>query len=296
MPSDRLDRIERWMQAVIMHPGGVPSGIESDAAQLQLPVSIEHADRVITRSLALTSIERLEIYANAYYARLLECLHEEFPTLVHAVGDEAFDALAIGYLQHYPSTSYTLAELGGDFPKYLAESRPTNDAEDETFEAWTDFLIDLATLERLYGEVFDGPGVEGQSLLNATQVAGITADRWPSARLVPACCLKLVQLRYPAHEYISAVRRREDPPPPEPEETYLAVTRRDFVIRRIPLSHVQFALLSPLVNGEPVGKAIESMAELFDGDLSEMAASLQVWFSDWAAAGFFQSVELPSQN
>ena len=296
MSGDRLDQIERWMQAVIMHPGGVTSGIESDAAQLQLPVSVEQADRVITRSLALTSIDRLEIYANAYYARLLECLHEEFPTLVHVIGDEAFDALAIGYLQHYPSTSYTIAQLGGDFPKYLEESRPTNDAEDEAFEGWTDFLIDLATLERLYSEVFDGPGVEGRSLLNAAQLADIVPDRWPNARLVPACCLKLVKLRYPAHEYISAVRRKEDPPAPELEETFLAVTRRDFVIRRIPLSRVQFALLSPLVKGESVGKAIESMAESFDGDVGEMAASLQVLFADWAAAGFFQSVELPSPD
>ena len=50
-------------------------------------------------------------------------LREEFTATRYAVGDELFDALAFGYLQHYPSRSYTLNTLGEQFPKFLAESR-----------------------------------------------------------------------------------------------------------------------------------------------------------------------------
>lgn len=292
MSANHLDRIQRWMQAVIMHPGGVLPGISSEDARLQIAVSPAQVDHVITRSHSLTSIERLEIYANAYYARLLECLHEEFPALVHAVGEEAFDALAIGYLQNYPSTSYTLAQVGSSFPKYLAETRPASGTGGQGFEEWTDFLIDLSSLERLYGEVFDGPGVEGLGLLDAMQLAAIPLGRWPAARLVPACCLKLVNLRFPVHEYITAVRFKEDPPPPKPADTYLAVTRRDYVIRRTPLSAPQYWLFNALVNGATIGEVIGQAAQLFDGDATGLADSLRNWFADWAAAGFFQSVEL----
>ena len=58
---------------------------------------------MIGRSRALASDARLEIYVDAYYERLMECLREEFAATRHAVGDELFDALAFGYLQHYPS-------------------------------------------------------------------------------------------------------------------------------------------------------------------------------------------------
>ena len=86
--------------------------------------------RIVTRSQSLTSTERLQIYANAYFARLFECLHEEFPALLHALGEETFDAFAFGYLQQYPSRSYTLAELGRNFAAYLAEVRPRGEQND----------------------------------------------------------------------------------------------------------------------------------------------------------------------
>ena len=82
-----LNRIQQWMQSVITHPDGVVGGIESDGARRQIDVATENIEQVITPSQTLTSIERLEIYGNAYYARLLECLHDEYPALVHALGE-----------------------------------------------------------------------------------------------------------------------------------------------------------------------------------------------------------------
>src|SRR5437016_4065691 len=127
--SLELSHIQRWMQSVIMHPDGVVAGISSDAAREHIDLGPEDVGQVIARSAALTSIERLQIYANAYYARLFECLHEEFPALLQALGDETFDAFALGYLQKYPSRSYTLCNLGRDFPRYLAETRPRDESD-----------------------------------------------------------------------------------------------------------------------------------------------------------------------
>jgi hypothetical protein len=295
--ANNLDRIERWMQAVIMHPAGVQSGICSEDAQRQFPVSPEQVEQVVTRSESLTAIERLGIYANAYYARLLECLRQEFPSLAHALGEDAFDAHAVNYLRERPSTSYTLADLGADFPKFLARSIPEADASagDEApgFRTWMSFLIELAGVERLYSEVFDGPGVEGQRLLEAARLEAIPPSNWPQVRLIPVCCLKLLTLRFPVHEYITAVRQKLDPAPPQRADTYLAVTRRNYIIRRVPLSRPQFLLLSALVGGTPVGEAIGQAATSFEGGDNELADSLRHWFFDWAAAGFFKSVSKP---
>ncbi len=119
-----LDRIQRWMQSVLMHPGGVAEGVASAAAREHLEIGPEEIEQVVTPSRALTAMDRLSIYGNAYYARLLECMRDEFPVLAHALGEELFDAFAVGYLQKYPSRSYTLNDLATSFPRYLAETRP----------------------------------------------------------------------------------------------------------------------------------------------------------------------------
>ena len=126
-----LDAVQRWMQAVIMHPDGVAAGLDSETARQHLDVPPEEVESVVSRSQALSSVERLSIYANAYYARLLECLGEEFPVLKQTLGEETFDAFAFGYLQMYPSRSYTLGKLGENFARFLAETRPVEDTSDE---------------------------------------------------------------------------------------------------------------------------------------------------------------------
>ena len=93
------------MHAVITHPEGVAAGLDSQEARSEIDVVASQVEQVVDPSKRRTSIERIEVYANAYYARLLECLRDEFPALFHAVGEEVFDGLAFGYLQAYPSTA-----------------------------------------------------------------------------------------------------------------------------------------------------------------------------------------------
>jgi hypothetical protein len=285
-----LEQIQRWMQAVVMHPVGVAEGIASAEARGHIDVGPDEAESVVTRSRTLTALERLAIYGYAYYARLLECLREEFPVLKHALGEEVFDAFAVGYLHQYPSRSYTLFQLGANFPRYLAETRPEGGGEGLPAD-WPDFLIDLATLERTFNEVFDGPGVEGERLLDADRLRALAPERLLEARLVGVPCLRLLTPRYPVHQYFTAVRRHQDPDPPGPAETCLAVTRRRYVVRHFELSRPAYELLHALLAGEPVGVAISRVAEAAGPDLERLATNLQAWFQDWAREGFFSAVE-----
>ncbi len=283
-----LNAIQRWMQAVLMHPGGAAEGVASDAARQVIAVTPEQAEQVVTRSQALSGLDRLAIYSRAYYARLLDCLRESYPVLHGAIGEEAFDAFAVAYLQKYPSRSYTLNDLGTRFPGYLRESRP----DDEPGPGWPDLVIDLATLELTYNEIFDGPGVEGRRLLCPEHLRAIPPERWPEARLVAVPCLRLLELRFPVHRYYSAVRRKKAAEFPEPEETLLAVTRRRYVVRRYELSRPQFVLLDAILQGQSVGDAIQLAAKTGDTDVDRFAGDLQEWFRHWTAEGLFRAVEL----
>ncbi len=288
-----LGPIQRWMQATIMHPDGVAAGIDSAEARSHLDLGPDDAELVVTRSRAQTALERLAIYSYAYYARLLECLREEYPVLKHALGEEVFDGFAAEYLRLYPSRSYTLFQLGVHFPRFLAETRPDRAEEKRAGPDWPDFLIDLATLERTFNEVFDGPGVEGEPLLQlaAEQLGAISPERILEARLVGVPCLRLLALRYPVHQYFSAVRRHEEPDLPEPADTYLAVTRRRYVVRHYELSPPAYHLLQALLAGESVGQAIGRAVEAGGADLDSLSDKLWRWFHDWAAEGFFGAVE-----
>jgi hypothetical protein len=292
-PRRELGRIERWMQSVITHPGGVAAGIDSPRARAEIDLSAGEVELVVNRSKSQTSLERLQIYAGAYYARLLECLREEFPAVAHAAGPEAFGEFVLRYLQAYPSRSYTLAKLGDKFPDFLAETRPADAASGDA-PSWPDFLIDLARLERAYSEVFDGPGIERRTLLGADELLAIPQSRWGEVTLVAAECLRLASFRFPVHEYASAVRQKQPAAQPLPAPTFLAITRRDYVVRRIPLSDVQYELLGRIVAGEPLGEAIARAADQFDGDVDGFAAALERWFQEWTAAQFFREVRCGS--
>lgn len=286
MKPQSLDVVQQWFQAVVTHPGGVAGGIAGEDAQCLIRLDRTELEQVVRRSGNLTAEERLSIYANAYWARLLECLGDGFPVLRTALGEDVFDSFAFEYLQRYPSRSYTLDQLGERFSQFLDETRPP-DAE------WPDFLVDLARLEQTLAKVFDGPGVEGQRLLTHDDLQGLPPERFAGARLVPVVCLRLLAFRYPVNAYYTAVRHAEEGeavPIPEPAEELVAVLRRDFVVRRYSLSRPQHALLEAVRAGATVGQAIEAAAGASEAGDDALAADLQAWFRFWTAEGFFQSV------
>jgi hypothetical protein len=288
MAEHELSQIQRWMQAVITHPGGAAEGLNSDEARAQLDIVPADVEQVISPSQQQTSLERLAIYAQAYFARLSECLRAEFPMTVEAIGEELFDEFAVEYLRHYPSQSYTLDRLGASFAQFLAETRPPSDDEDH---AWLDFLPDLARLEWNIAEVFDGPGAEQLALLSHDALTAIPPECWSDIRLVSVPCLRIVEFAFPIDAYYRALRAKQEPLPPARAATWLAITRRDYVVRHYPLSSTEATLLAGLVAGRPLGESIERAAPP-DGDLDRFAAQLRGWFQHWSAEGFFQRVEI----
>ncbi len=285
--SRDLDQLQRWMQTVISWPGGVEAGIASEAAQSKIPMEASELETIVTASSQQTSLERMGIYANAYYARLLECLSEEFPALVCAMGKAAFGAFSMEYLQEYHPSSYTLSELGAYFPQFLKAQRPPSE---ESEVNWTDFLIELATLERVYSEVFDGPGIEQEELLTAETLNSIKPEEWPGISLKMAPCFRLMQFQFPVHEYISHARKGDTPQVPEQQLTCLAITRRNYIVRRETITPAEFLLLSQLQQGVNVGNAISDMAESDLVEPDELGAKLHEWFKRWTTAAFFIDV------
>lgn len=286
-----LKKLQRWVQEVITNPDGIAAGVESSSARQQIDISASQIEQVVERSTRLSSAERLAVYGNAYFARLIECLGEEFPATRYALGEETFESFALGYMTHAPSASYSLGFLGERFAQYLTDTRP----DDVPKPGWPDFLIDLATLERTYAEVFDGPGPENLDTLKPEDLQAVPPELVSEIRLVAVPSLRLLEASFPVHEYVTAVRRDQSPEIPLPVETLLVITRRDFVVRRGTVSRAEFQLLRAILDGNTLGQAIAIAAEeIPDGSDDELAANLSKWFQHWAGAGWFLRVELPN--
>ncbi len=297
----QLDVVERWFQTVITHPEGVDEGVGSSQAQQLIRLGRDQLEQVILRSKKLTAAERVSIYANAYYARLVECLGECFPILKKALGEEVFGGFALEYLQRYPSQSYTLNRLGENFSRFLEETRPdrSDDGDRPAKANWPDFLFDLATLEWTVAQVFDGPGIEHERILAAADLQALPAERFGQARLIPVVCLRLLTFRYPVNDYYTAARRageNEQVALPDPSIEHVAITRRDYIVRRHTLTPPQRALLEALQTGVTVTEAISAAAEISQLEDDELAGELQSWFRFWVAECFFQAVVLPSED
>jgi len=291
-----LSTLQRWFQSVISHPQGISSAIDTEEAQKLIAMKRSELEQVIKRSKNLTAEERLGIYANAYYARLLECLRESFPVLAKTLGHDVFDEFAFDYLQQYPSKSYTLNRLGDHFAKFLDDTRPDRTEAAPSPQAdWPDFLIDLARLEWNIEKVFDGPGNEGQPILLASDLQKLTAQQFGQSKLIPVVSLQLLEFRYPINDYYTAARKAKEtsdcPPPPEPRRQFLALTRRDFIVRRSELSAPQHALLTALKEARPVTEAITAAADHTHSTPEQFAVEIGQWFQTWTAAGFFERIE-----
>jgi hypothetical protein len=270
-----LERVQRWLQAVIVHPGAVGDAIASDAAARE--VSPERLADLIRPSHSLTPTERVEIYHDMYLLRMIEALEADYPAVRHFLGEDAFVELVEDYVQAHPSRSYTLNRLGDHLPEFLRQS---------TERAHAAFLHDLACLELAITEVFDE---EESAVLAPEQVRAVPEERWPGARLRPVRAFRLLTFEHPVLRWLDAAHRKASAPEPVRRSSRVAVYRHRYSVLRLELSRPEHALLAALAGGAPLAEAVAAASAI-----RERRREREVFtaFRTWIAEGMFSSVDL----
>jgi len=270
--ADRLARVQRWMQACILAEGPVGQAIRTSPATKEFPAS--RAPGLIRPSRTLAPLDRLEIYRGMYELRLTEALRTDYPGLAHFLGEEQFAELARLYITAHPSRSYTLNRLGDGLPGFLddVEGLPR-----------PQLAKDLARLELLSTFVFDE---EESPTAGPEAISRFSYQQWDDLRFTPIRALRLVELSYPAHRYLEALRSEDALPRLRPAQTRLAVYRRDFRVFYLPLTHPAYALLQSLCEGLTLGEAVQAMFDA--GGTGE--GPVYEWFRNWFTERLFQRV------
>ncbi|MBI2922445.1 MAG: putative DNA-binding domain-containing protein [Planctomycetes bacterium] len=279
-PRAKLNAVENWMQEVITHPGGIGAGESSSAARSHMDLGAGAIERLIGPSRNLTSRQRLQIYSNMYFWRLIDILAEEYPTVRHVLGPPRFGRLAVAFLTAHPSRSYSLNVLSAGFPDFVR-----SEAGRLPRRA---FLADVARVERTMEEVFDAPDARP---LTTKEFRAIPMGRWATGRIRMTPALRLLALDHPVDAFMAAVREERQADVPRRRKEWLAVFRSGYSVWRARLSEERFTLLGALVAGKSLPDAFEACAALRGFDEGRFTAALPVWFKRWASEGFFCGVE-----
>ena len=272
-----LERIQRWMTACILDQGDYEHAIHSPDAQAA--ITAEDAASVVVPSKTLTAPERLDIYRGMYLLRMEEALSIDYPAMKNFLGEDEFMRVVAEYVKLYPSRSYTLNRLGDRFPEFLQtmDDLPRKD-----------FCCELARLELALTEVFDAPETPA---LTEEAVKAVPPDAWETALLKPVAAFRLVELKYPASQYIGAVDEENEYPRLARKRNWVVAYRRQYRVHRMDLAQPAYELLSAMASGRTVGEAIvDVMTRKWRPAVKE--SQLFTWFRDWMAEGLFQAVEL----
>lgn len=201
-----------------------------------------------------SATDRISVYAEAYFSRIVEALASDFRALRRVLGEESFSKIVADYLKMYPSRTTNIGEVGSSLPQFLSGYAPESP-----------YLSDLAALE--------WAAIESFYSREADAVAAVL-DRDPS------------ELRFSLHPSVRFVdtswnieniwRGREDEFENVPAHTLLVFRTPSGAAAVEALDAIAPQVLLHFSKGLSLGAVCERLPPEFD------PARLSEWFARWS--------------
>jgi hypothetical protein len=254
-----------------------PEGVAKELAKRGIPERDVAA--IIGGDGRASAVERLDIYANMYFFRILDVLRGDYPKLVAVVGDEAFHDLATDYLQAHPSRHPSLRFAGAALPGFLARQLP---AGQRPWLAERPWLVDLAALEWARVDVFDRGDAD---LLAREALATVAPEDFAAIALAPVPASALVPAAWAVEDVWRAVEdeRAPEPPAPAADGHAVLVWRRGVTVHHRAVGAGERRALERLFARTTFGALCATLGETLDSE--QAAAELAVgclgqWLAD----------------
>ncbi|HUY27627.1 MAG TPA: DNA-binding domain-containing protein [Candidatus Binataceae bacterium] len=267
MPPE-LKRIQELLYRLITAPGGAAEGL---AAERGLPRGGLGA--VIGGDDRLSAVERVDIYANMYFYRLLDVLRHDYPATAAALGEANFHNLITGYLIDYPPSEPSVFWAGCHLAEYL---------RGDPLGVRYPFAADLAALERATVEVFcarDTPA------LDAAAMRATPSARWPALRMRAVAALGVLDTDWrvgPALRRFQTTRKWKAP---EAGHGRILVWRRGARVFSRELAPPEARAIAKLKRGASFAQicAAAAVSSASRGSAGEPAAALNAMLARWLA-------------
>ncbi len=226
----------------------------------------------------LPALDRLKVYGNAYRARLIDALHDAYPSLHRVLGDDLFLASGEAFVAAYPSVHRSLRWYGREFAEFLARESPYSEQP---------ILAEMARFEWTLSEVFDAPNAQS---VDRRALQALDPARWADLEFVFHPSLRRMTLAWNTVAVWQGLSREETPPQPEaaPAPVPWLLWRQDLMNHFRSLEADEDAALDAALAGQSFGEICTLLHTwLPQEEIPLRAASLM---STWTDSGIIVSV------
>jgi len=277
VPLD-LKKTQEWFASIITRP--IDENSRMNPLSPKGVLMEEEACDFISPSPTLRPAERIQLYNQQYWWRLVNTLQESFPLVVRLFGFKEFnEKIAVPYLVKYPPNTWSLNNLGNRLPQWVEEDYQEKDKQ---------LIIDAAALDCGYYEAFfaaQWPGVNLSKLPNPGDISGLL-DK--TLYLQPG--MALFELNYDLFNFRYEMVRQDveywednDFPKIDSEKKFYFILYRNTknLISWKEISFTAYKILQLFKNGSTVDNVCEWIEKQDDTVCEEASANLQKWFQDW---------------
>lgn len=285
-----LETTQDWFASVITAPLTQEDTIQSHSSDGYL--ICEEASRYVVPSPTLKPHQRMQIYNQQYWWRLLNTLHSNFPLVTRLFGRIAFnEEIAIPYLLKYPPDHWSLTGLGEKLPAWVTNYY---EKQDKTLVS---HAIDL---DWAFTQCFIS--AENPQL----DLAHLTKEKAQKLLELPFYLQPHVHLfswEYDLFTFREDFLKQEPDywvdhpfPPLSKEKNYYFILYRNH--RNNPawrkITQGEYLLLSRFKEGSSMGEACEFMENQEASLHQEAVENLQKWVMEWTQMGWLSEQQFSS--
>jgi len=272
-----LKKVQQWFGSIISRPIDYHNNMNAISPS-GIAMEIE-ACQFITPSPTLKPDQRIQIYNQQYWWRLLNTLHELFPLVIRLFGYQSFNqTLGFPYLVKYPPSTWMLNTVGNLLPAYISQFYQSDDSQ---------LVYEAALLDCAFNQAFFAEHIPAD--LQALAQGNLANILSHTLKLQPH--FLLFEFHYNMLEFRHAMLNEtpehwteQDFPELKACPTYCAVYRNKFnFVTTAVFTEDEYRLLKLFEAGISIDEACEWLDEQTDPLFAESNDSLQHWFHKWFA-------------
>ncbi len=264
----KIESLQKFMLDTIRKPLDAEMRIAKNANLNKL------AEKYIEPTDKLSALERLEIYNQQYWYRMIDSLMEDFPGLKMVMGQESSARLMIKYLEAHPSRTHFLSDLGKDLHHFAATNPGAMRIDPPVSEK---MCLDVIAVELAQIHAFDAEEMP------VAKFDSVKTSELFKLELSLQPHISILKLEFEVREFI--LKLKEKPSGilyPLEKNNYLAVHRFENQVFLKDITVEEFIMLSALKEKASIETCVEKVLEVFDNlDVNGLALRVQEYFATW---------------
>lgn len=274
---EALKKTQQWFGSIISRPIDVNSCM-NPTSPTGIPMA-EEAWQYIVPSPTLQPAQRIELYNQQYWWRLLSTMHEIFPTVTRLFGYHDFNqTISIPYLCKYPPRHWSLHYVGDKLLDWIQEDYHADDKE---------LVYNAARVDWAYTDSFITPFYD-LNLPNPDDFSSVldkTLYLQPHATIFELPYdMFLFRTEFLEHDPDYWVENDFPPLPllPDNKNEYFVIYRNrgnDVAVEKI--SHSEYRLLQHFQSGSSIEAICQWLEHQDESLTTEAGEKLHLWFQQW---------------